>query len=309
MLYYPTMKQKVLQMVMGFASAITGKYFLYITRNEHNAPGKTAVQDTLGVWHVGDVYDISDVAYGVSQNGVVESNETQLVCAILENLTKDGHITFYDIGANIGYYGLIAGTRYTATVHSYEPTPEYITTIKTAAYLNHIENRLTTHEVALSDTVTEATLHKSGSGSSLESDFNADQELPTTTVQTTTLDTEIAKGVPTPDFMMIDVEGHELAVLAGGKEMIQKDHPIIFMELCTTLRAIGRQYVNPYYTDTIDLLERLGYQVFLLKDSRALEQWDKTKTVDYTAMFLCLSPTQHQTLLAEVIQKQYTVVS
>ena len=76
-----------------------------------------------------------------------------------------------------------------------------------------------------------------------------------------TLDELVHKGeLPTPDYIKIDVEGAELLVLTGGRQMLSRYHPTSFLathgceihsrccqlleSLGYALRAIGRSNVN-----------------------------------------------------------------
>lgn len=306
---FKPMKQRLIYLLLEFLSTTTGKFFLYITKSANNKQGKTAVEDVSGVWHVGNVFDKDDAAYGIAQNGVVEEAETQLVHLILNKIYKNGPLVFFDIGANIGYYGLLAGTIYKAEVHSFEPTPVYADNIRAAAKLNDISELLTVHNYALSNSTGEATFMQSGSGSSLEVGFNKSDRLPTITVKTESLDTaQKQQSLPLPSFMKIDVEGHEWAVLEGSKATITEAKPVIFVELCTTLRNIGRSYTNPHYVQTIQLLTDADYVIYYLKPDRQLEVWNHSKTIDQAGMFLCLHKTNHLEVIQE-IKNTYTIIT
>lgn len=301
------MKQIIIYKILDLFSLVTGKFFLYITKNEHNQQGKTAIEDVSGVWHVGNVFDKDDIAYGIAQNGVVEAAETKLVHTILNHLKRKSDLVFYDIGANIGYYGLVAATIHKATVHSFEPTPTYAENIKTAAKLNRVEQNLTVHNYALSNKAGTATFTQTGSGSSLEADFNLGTNLPTTTVPTKILDTEVAdQNIPLPSFIKIDVEGHEWSVFEGASKTITSAQPVVFLEMCTTLRDIGRTYVNPYYNQTLEFFYKQDYLLFLCHNNGTLEKWNKQKTINRAGMFLCLHQNNHRDLIEE-ITKQYPI--
>lgn len=86
------------------------------------------------------------------------------------------------------------------------------------------------------------------------SDDQGDPE--TIGVQVSTLDEELA-GVE-PAVVKIDVEGAELQVLEGGRELLTRARPlIVFEHVASTSAAYGAAPGAPW-----DLLDRLGYEVF-----------------------------------------------
>lgn len=302
------MQQKIVYAILNLFSAVTGKYFLYIKRSEHNQPGQTAIKDRFGTWHVGDVFDKDDFAFGIAQNGLVEETETHLFNQILIELKKtQSNLTVYDIGANIGYYGIMAATKFGAVTHSFEPLKEYADCITEASKLNGNTERMHVHNLALSDKNGDASFTKAGSGSSLEGNFNETANLTKITIKTARLDdlaTEL--NLSLPDFVKIDVEGHELAALQGARQVLTQAQPVFFIELCTNLNGIGRSYVNPYYSETLKYFSDLGYQMFLIKDNNELECWDAGKSINKAGMFLCLNTSKHKDLL-EILSATYQI--
>lgn len=296
------MQQKIVYAILNLFSAVTGKYFLYIKRNEHNQPGKTAIKDRFGTWHVGDVFDKDDFAYGIAQNGLVEEVETHLFNNILTELQKNKeNLTVYDIGANIGYYGIMAATEFGAITHSFEPLKEYADCITEASKLNGNSERMHVHNLALSDKNGDAVFTKAGSGSSLEGNFNETANLTKITIPTAKLDDlALRNNLSLPDFVKIDVEGHELAALRGAYQIFTEAKPVFFIELCTSLSGIGRSYVNPYYQETLKYFADLGYQMYLIKDNNELESWNSNKKINKAGMFLCLSTTNHADLIKKL---------
>jgi FkbM family methyltransferase len=75
-------------------------------------------------------------------------------------------------------------------------------------------------------------------------------------VQVSTLDKQLA-GV-TPSVVKIDVEGAELAVLEGGREVLSRERPVVIFEHVAQASALyGAAPGAPW-----DLLTELGYEVF-----------------------------------------------
>jgi len=295
------MTQKIIGIVITILNRISGRSFLYVRNERFQQTGGTAVKDEKGIWHVGNVYNQTSITYGIAQNGHVEAAETKLTHLILGHLKEQSPITFYDIGANIGYYGIIAAAKYKAITHAFEPLEEYRHCLSDAIALNRTENNHFIHALALSDHTGHETFTIAGSGSSLEADFNENKNLPTISVAVDTLDKVVERqNIGLPNFIKIDVEGHELATLKGGQETISKSLPVVMIELCSSLEKIGRQYQNPHYEETIEYFNNKNYQIYLIKDEKTLIKWDKTQKVNYAAMFICLHKEKHQFLLENI---------
>ena len=95
------------------------------------------------------VHDQRDqhVSKGIAENGVWEAYETQLV---IERL-QAGDV-FIDVGANIGYYSVLASQLVAATgrIYSFEPDPNNFALLEKNVALNNLKN-IECFNVALSD--------------------------------------------------------------------------------------------------------------------------------------------------------------
>ena len=90
-------------------------------------------------------------------------------------------------------------------------------------------------------------------GASLVKNFDRDQLKETETVHTETLDSYCLRNNIKPDFLKIDTEGNELAIFKGGKTILKRFKPIIYVEI--EARHAGEEKV----TETIEFMETLEY--------------------------------------------------
>lgn len=150
---------------------------------------------------------------------------------VFESLTpslKSGSI-FIDVGANVGYYSLLAMdfVGVNGLVHAFEIDPRPLVCLKKTVRKNKFLN-LVVHECALGEVEGVAYLQMqkdcghSSAGSGLQG----------RPVPMATLDSFL------PDFkdksvsaLKIDVEGGELAVLFGARELLLKHRPLIVSEI------------------------------------------------------------------------------
>ena len=131
---------------------------------------------------------------------------------------------FLDIGANVGYFSIAIGNRLKqgGKVFAVEPHPTLTNLIERSVQLNSLEAVVQIFQCAVSDQ--EGTLNlfypddHLGKGSS---SHNADEQGQYLTVQAHRLDTLLPQDVVV-DLIKIDVEGHELNVLRGMQEVLQR---------------------------------------------------------------------------------------
>lgn len=135
-----------------------------------------------------------------------------------------------DIGANYGVYALAlaaAGAR----VAAFEPAPDTAATLRASAAANGFSG-LTVIQAAVSDTVGTAHL----SDEPPESRALGSGGRP---VATTTLDALSAQHPGPVDFIKIDAEGAETAILAGGAAFLAAQDPLVMIEVNAAEGARG----------------------------------------------------------------------
>jgi FkbM family methyltransferase len=135
-----------------------------------------------------------------------------------------------DIGANMGVFSYALAPLY-PEVHAFEVNPAMVDILKKA-----VPKNVTVHHVGLSDEVCTKTLHipyKNGKMlhgwvSFEDGHCPAADEYRKLEIRTLTLD---SLGLKEVGFIKMDVEGHEMKVLAGSRQTILTNRPRLFIEV------------------------------------------------------------------------------
>jgi len=168
-----------------------------------------------------------------------ERYEADLVQRLLQ-----GDDVFWDVGANVGYFTLVAATalNHRGQIVAFEPGKNAYARLISNVALNPYRN-IQAFPVAVTDREGEAVLHLLGdiadSSASLypAAQAQAGQEVCRTVSLDHVLDSE---GLRPPDLIKLDAEGAELAVLQGATRLIQESPPLFLMEMEEkTLAAAG----------------------------------------------------------------------
>jgi FkbM family methyltransferase len=132
----------------------------------------------------------------------------------------------YDLGANVGFYSLLAsvlvGTA--GRVYCFEPLARNIVYLRMHVALNGLENCFV-FEAAVSDTDGDARFDPLAEPSMGRLSDRGDQ-----VVRTVRLDSLVDRGqILPPTLMKIDIEGGEFAALKGAARIIEKYRPTIVL--------------------------------------------------------------------------------
>ena len=156
-------------------------------------------------------------------------------------------MTFWDIGAHIGFLTLLASRCVgdPGHVHAFEPMEQNRARLLAAIPRNGCKN-ITVHAFALASTSGDAVLH--AHESSLMWTLVRERGRPAgRAVRCRTLD-ELAGSLPLPDLIKIDVEGAEVEVLRGGSRLLGTERPTLIVEFSNdTLLAQAQEFL-PFYT-------------------------------------------------------------
>lgn len=236
----------------------------WISRRFGGRPAEVTVKGGVGDGLVMGT-DHSSAAY---EDG---RNELPVQEAVRDNLAPGG--VFYDIGANVAFFGLIAARIVgdEGAVYAFEPIPHIAAEARANVERNGLAN-LQVIEMAASDTEGEATLiiTEHPGGATLSAADAGDDATGSVTVRTVRLDTLVEDGtLRPPNVVKVDVEGVELEVLDGLRRTLAHHRPVVVCEL----DAPTAEVVDAKVGRTTILLESMGYAVRVLPRSYEGSGW------------------------------------
>lgn len=184
---------------------------------------------------------------------------------LLELIPRGEVRCIWDVGAAHGSWAVLAASMFPdALVQAFEPQPAQAEKIR--SHLSNFPN-LRIHELALGDEAGFATLHVTSNLDSsslltplgsLESVYDV-TETSTMNIEVCTSGDIIRHGVPVPDVLKLDVQGHELSVINGlGSYFSEVKYLII--ELATLPFYDGQ----PSAVKVLHNLEQQGFQMLAL---------------------------------------------
>lgn len=198
--------------------------------------------------------------------------EPEITKVFREYVTNESVV--FDVGANLGFFGIIAGASNPAGIHFFEPNPELTPLIGSSIAINGLSAKARINTVAIGDKKEELKLHLVGdyigSSSLLDvptvqavtiagQDIDIDRSF---TVPVITLDQYCKdNAVKKVDLIKIDVEGFEPQVYKGMAKTIKNNKNLtLFLEFSgplykkpeTFYKAIADDFTYVYAIDTDD---------------------------------------------------------
>jgi FkbM family methyltransferase len=149
---------------------------------------------------------------------------------VLDFALKEG-MTFVDVGAHVGAHTLHAARRVGAsgTVIAFEPTPKVFEFLKRSIHLNGLDKVCRCLDIAVASSEGVATFHMSRhSGNNSLCGLVAAKEEEAIEVRTASLD-QLLQGMKRVDVVKIDVQGAELDVLDGMKQVLADHRDILLI--------------------------------------------------------------------------------
>jgi len=182
---------------------------------------------------------------------------------ITDYITKSLHKgnIFIDVGANNGYYSLLASKLVgnDGLVYAVEPDPNNFKKLKDNIKLNKSKNIIPL-QIAASDYSGWANLNISEIENGLNSFVNIPSSKVKIKVKVEKLDNLIKKA----DIIKIDVEGYEKKVLLGARKLLNESIQRVIFEYNHSLIYYG----DRDYNGAIDILRSNGFKLFQIHDTK-----------------------------------------
>lgn len=194
---------------------------------------------------------------------------------------------FVDVGANVGFFTLIA-SRHGVPTLAFEPDPDNVQLLCRNLNLSAGSAPVEVLPVAMSDRIAVVTLLGAGQGASLEHGWDGVRSRTERLVSATTLDTLLA-GREGRLLIKIDVEEHEGAVLRGAGATLLRDPPPTW--LIEHGPAVAADYLEPFELfwshgyEVLALPERAGVAAYTVEREMVTDWGGRARAPEL--MFLC----------------------
>jgi FkbM family methyltransferase len=173
------------------------------------------------------------VSAAIFADGVWELEETEFI----ERSLRPGMV-FVDIGANIGYYSLIASTLVgcAGRVLAFEPDPGNFALLQRNVAENQCENVIAVQK-AVSTATRQMTLYRSGDNFGDHRTYEPGDtkvgprrhKLSVATVEAVSLDEYLASRHPRVDFVKMDIQGSEPDAFAGMRGTLKQNPDVTIL--------------------------------------------------------------------------------
>ncbi|MGD9881913.1 MAG: FkbM family methyltransferase [Reyranella sp.] len=233
----------------------------------HDARGDRTTGDPVSRWALAEPrpglrlwVDLED--YGVSRPCMDNAFEP-LETAFVESYLRPG-MGFVDVGANIGWYALLAAQRVgpKGGVIAIEPRPDSASRLAMSARENGLSN-IVVHQVAAGAATGRMKVGALIGGRNPGGTWllTTDRLLERTSVGHQRFDVDVRRlddmAIGRCDLMKLDIEGAEHLMLQGALATIDRCRPVILSEInAEVLRQVSQVSVAEY----VELLRRHGYR-------------------------------------------------
>lgn len=206
---------------------------------------------------------------------------------LIKKILQPGNV-FLDIGANIGYFSLLAANNEpTSKIISFEPVKYLFQKLEENISINNFKN-ITAVNVAAGDINEEKELFISASDNLGMSSFQQPENYSgkKEKVKVITIDSWFKTArLSKVDLVKLDVEGSELAALKGMQEVLQNFKPLVIAEI--NPETLGSFNLTP--ADIYSYLNKLNFDSYFISEAGKLEHF-KQNEINQTINILFIHP-------------------
>jgi FkbM family methyltransferase len=234
--------------------------------------------------------------------GIIGGYYEKLELDVFECLASESR-TIVDVGGNLGLYAVLAASRMgpEGRVLACEPVPENLGYLRRNVELNELEDQVCVEGVAIGESrgILQIHLAAQNVGTHSASARNAAGTGASVEVPVTTIDALCAEHELEPvDVLKIDVEGYDGFALRGGREVIARDHPALFLEYVP--HSLSNCGFEP--SEFLDVVFERDADVYIIDDvkgtiRRASRQTLEGSSVHDNANLVVLRRGSHRSLM------------
>lgn len=219
------------------------------------------------------------VQYMLFIDDIYEPNETSLWLKYSKRAS-----TIIDIGANVGYYSLLAASvNKTATIIGFEPISKTYNRFVENIEINRYKN-ITAVRNAVSNTSGKIRINIGNENNWGMSSINQHDYLSDLyeDIESITLDEYVKNSnINVIDLIKIDIEGAEFNALLGMRNLLEVKSPIIFLEVLE--QHLSKQNISLKRVFTF--LWDFGYKSYTIGKNNVLIELSTPKSVDGLILF------------------------
>jgi len=184
---------------------------------------------------------------------------------LIKNLKSND--VFYDIGANYGFFSLLAAEFITnGEIHCFEPIPEVFECLKYNLLNSKTSAKLFINKLAVSNISGEIEFYFNRQASGISNLFQNTQIGVEDKIKVTSVKlNDYFKNHNKPTIIKVDVEGAESLVIEGGFEFFSNNNPIIAMEVSSGEKG------KKFSMKAVNKLYELGYKSYQIKQGGAIK--------------------------------------
>jgi len=213
-------------------------------------------------------------------------------------LIEENDVVF-DIGANYGWYSLNIAKKYpNARIYAFEPIPYSFGVLSRNIELNNFKNiRVFNIGIGKENTVSVFNFNKDASGATSMVNLLDRENVEKIKCALRTLDSFVQEErVGGIDFIKCDIEGAEFFALQGGKGVLERHKPKLFVEMLRKWSAKFGYHPN----DIIKFMDDLGYRCFEISGGK-LRRLDTMTEETVSTNFFFLHSEKHAAIIAASI--------